>query len=127
MHHTRTFCFFSGLKMLYHYILVKTNSEHLHDQESYYSNIDIHMRESEFDAYEFDDSPDSCNRWSRQGSCGPEMSSFKDYPTTSRRMEHTLGKMGYNRVHLKMHHPLQEDTLSDDYCSMEFSGAHFQR
>ena len=115
----------SGVKMLFHYILVKTISEHLHDQESCYSTID--MRELEFDAYEFDDSLDSCNHWSRQVSCGPEMSIFKDSPTTSRRTEHTLGKIGYNRVHLKMHHPLQEDTLSDDYCSMECLGAHSQR
>ena len=25
--------------------------------------------------------------------------------------------MGYNRVHLKQHHTLQEDTMTYDYCS----------
>ena len=98
--------------MLFHYILVKTNSEQLHDQESYYSTIDL--PESKFDG--FDNSHDSFNPWSRQVSRGPVVSSFKYYPTKSRRMEHTLGEMGYNRVHLKQHHTLQEDTTYD-YCS----------
>ena len=96
--------------MFNYYLLVKTNSEELHDQESYYSAL----RESKF--IQFDDSRDSFNPWSRQGSRGPVISSFKYYPTTNRRIDHTLGEMGYNRVHLKQHHTLQEDTTYD-YCS----------
>nr|XP_022311027.1 multiple epidermal growth factor-like domains protein 10 [Crassostrea virginica] len=102
---------------------VKTNSEQLHDQESNYSTIDL--RESKFDG--FDDSHDSFNPWSRQDSRGPVVSSFKYYPTKSRRMEHTLGEMGYNRVHLKQHHTLQEDTRPYGYCSIECFGPHSQR
>ena len=101
---------FSAVKMLFHYLLVKTNSEELHDQESYYSAL----RESKF--IQLNDSRDSLNPWSRQGSRGHVISSFKYYPTTNRRMDHTLGEMGYNRVHLKQHHTLQEDTTYD-YCS----------
>ena len=101
----------SAVKMLFHYyFLVKTNSEELHDQESYY-NV---LRESKF--VKFDDSCDNLNPCSRQGSRGPVISSFKYCPTKSQRMEHTLGEMGYNRVHLKQHHTLQEDTTYD-YCS----------